>query len=157
MKCVVFIHFTILQLMSYLVIALSRRCFQLHNFKENGSISDETCNLRCFFLRHLKFSRLLPTLNTRVKVLGQTYSFVIQTYLYLTFFSICFLGSELRYYQEKAQCHDTMVLWYFNLKGERYLILVECWLYLVTKTPFSFSEMFSPNKMEYGVYCNNII
>lgn len=45
-----------------------------------------------------------------------------------------------------------MVFW---LKGEKVLnfggmLIVPCY-------KDSFSHMFSPNKMEYGVYCNNII
>lgn len=95
----------------------------------------------------------LSPLNTKVKVLNQTFG--IQTYLLCLLFSFYILGSELRHYQEKAQCHHVTLLMVFWLKGGK-VLTVDGMLIVPYYKEFRFL-IFSPNAMEYGVYCNNII
>lgn len=51
-------------------------------------------------------------------------SFSTPGFFFICFFLLSvFLGSELRNTEKR---HNDIVLWYFDIKGKRYLILVEC-------------------------------
>lgn len=121
---------------------------------ENVSISDETCDWRRFPLS-LSF-QLLPPFKNKSKGLRSNWMALSPRHTRVPIFSsLCFWGSELRINKKRHKCHNILLRAFWLKKGlKRYLILVECWLYLVTKSHFL---MFSPKKMEYWVYCNNII